>query len=274
MQIVEQLIAWKMLLCVAVGSVAIEFLLPLYKRPLRAGLATDAAYVVVNTLIVRLGLIALLALLGAFARSFMPGALTAAVSAQPLWLQIPESIAIGDFCLYWAHRALHQNPYLWRVHAIHHAVKELDWLASYHAHPLDEIVLTGAALGAVCLLGFSPVAIGVYLLVYSYIAVAVHLNTRVTIGPLKWVIGSPEFHHWHHSNEADARDRNFAAIIPLWDVLFGTIFLPRRAPRAYGIDEDMPPGYVDQTFHPFRRRARSAPVTDVADGLPNLAPRS
>ena len=264
LQALEQLIDWQALLCFAAASMAVEFLLPLHRRPfLRAGLTTDALYLFVNSLLVRLGLILLLALLVAAARVFVPQAATTAIAGQPLWLQIPEAILVGDFCLYWAHRALHRNAYLWRVHAIHHAVKELDWLAAYHMHPLDEIVLSGAAFGSVCMLGFSPAAIGIYAIIYAVVSVAVHLNTRMTTGPLRWLIGSPEFHHWHHSNEREAKDRNFASIISLWDVLFGTVFLPRdRMPVVYGIDEPVPPGYVDQVFHPFRGH-RSAASGDI-----------
>jgi sterol desaturase/sphingolipid hydroxylase (fatty acid hydroxylase superfamily) len=215
----------------------------------------------VNSLIVRFGLLLVLAVLVAATRICVPHALTAFIAAQPLWLQIPEAMLVGDFCLYWAHRALHANAYLWRLHMIHHAIEELDWLGAYHMHPLDEIVLSGAAFGSVYIVGFSPAAVTVYLIVYAIISVAVHLNTRLRVGPLRWLIGSPEFHHWHHSNERQAKDRNFAAIFSLWDVAFGTVYLPGHAPSLYGVDERVPPGYVDQLCLPFRRRPKTGPET-------------
>jgi sterol desaturase/sphingolipid hydroxylase (fatty acid hydroxylase superfamily) len=75
---------------------------------------------------------------------------------------------------------------------------------------------------------------------------------------------SPEFHHWHHSAERDAHDRNFASLVASWDVLFGTVFLPKgRQPLHYGIDEHVPAGWIGRFFHPFRARPDDARV-DVA----------
>ncbi|HTT98577.1 MAG TPA: hypothetical protein VMF58_11050, partial [Rhizomicrobium sp.] len=100
-------------------------------------------------------------------------------------------------------------------------------------------------------------------------------------GPFKWLLGSPEFHHWYHSNEHAARDRNFAAIFSLWDVAFGTVFLPGDAPRVYGIDEPVPPGYADQLLHPFRPAlapvpepggAAEGPVAPLAGGGVSQSP--
>jgi len=103
------------------------------------------------------------------------------------------------------------------------------------------------------MIGFSSPAVAAYIAVYTAVSVAVHVNTRLQIGPLRWFFGSPEFHHWHHSNEADARDRNFASIISFWDVAFGTVFLPKgRVPKIYGTSDPIPAGYVDQLIYPFR----------------------
>ncbi|MEI9932972.1 MAG: sterol desaturase family protein [Rhizomicrobium sp.] len=260
---IAHLVDWQGLLLFAAVCVPVELLLPMHRRGLvRKGWTTDAFYLVVNGLFVRLGLSVLLITLVAALKALVPHGLPAFIAAQPLWLQIAGAVLIGDFALYWAHRALHTNRLLWRFHAIHHAIEELDWVAAYHAHPIDDVVLAGASIGSVTVLGFSPEAIAGYVAIYSYMSAAVHVNTRLKTGPLRWVFGSPEFHHWHHSNERDARDHNFASIISFWDVLFGTVFLPRnRVPQVYGISDPMPSGYVDQLIHPFRRKAAESAGT-------------
>ena len=54
---------------------------------------------------------------------------------------------------------------------------------------------------------------------------------------------------------ADA-DKNFAGLLPCWDWLFGTLYLPRdRAPANFGIHEPMPPGLIGQLRQPFTRDA-------------------
>jgi len=76
-------------------------------------------------------------------------------------------------------------------------------------------------------------------------------------GPLHWLIALPDFHHWHHSKERVARDKNFAGQLSLLDLLFGTAHMPRdQVPSQYGIDEPLPSTYVMQLLHPFRGAGR------------------
>ena len=84
-----------------------------------------------------------------------------------------------------------------------------------------------------------------------------HANVRIRYGPLRWVIVSPEFHHWHHSAEREAYDSNYANILACWDVLLGTVHLPAgRRPLRYGVEDHVPAGFVNRFFHPFRRADR------------------
>ena len=82
-------------------------------------------------------------------------------------------------------------------------------------------------------------------------ALFIHSNVRVSLGPLRMLVGSPELHHWHH-----ARDRfhgNYANLSPLMDLLFGTYRCPPEEPEALGLAEPFPRGYLAQLLHAFRR---------------------
>ena len=115
-------------------------------------------------------------------------------------------------------------------------------------------------------LGFSEVAIGVSLMIYGWQSVLVHSNLRIKFGPLRWLLASPEFHHWHHSKDLEARDKNFAGQLPLFDVLFGTLYMPRgRMPEKYGIDEPMPENYLSQLLYPVREGNAETDANDVID---------
>ena len=263
------LVDWWGLLVAAVIFLPIERFIPLHKMQpvLRGGWTADIFYILVNGIFVRVGLVLLLTALLFAAKWIVPLGFRAAIAHQAWWLQCVEAVIVGDFCLYWTHRALHANAYLWRFHSVHHAIEELDWVAAYHNHPIDELMLNGAALGSVYALGFSPAAIAVYVAIFGWVSIAVHANTRIRIGWFRWLFSSPEFHHWHHSNEREARDHNFASVLSLWDVTFGTVFLPRgRVPAVYGIDQNMPPTYADQLLHPFRRRATPDAISAVQAG--------
>ena len=55
----------------------------------------------------------------------------------------------------------------------------------------------------------------------------VHANTRISLGPLIYLLASPRFHRVHHSLATGHRDKNFASFFPVLDVLFGTAYFPK-----------------------------------------------
>jgi len=79
----------------------------------------------------------------------------------------------------------------------------------------------------------------------------IHSNIRVRLGPLEWLVSTPAFHHWHHTNDQN-RDHNFAAVFPLIDRLFGTAWLPKHWPPVYGIDAKVPPTLKGQLLDPLK----------------------
>ena len=78
----------------------------------------------------------------------------------------------------------------------------------------------------------------------------IHANVRCRLGPVEWLISTPAFHHWHHTND-EHRDRNFAAIFPLYDRVFGTAWLPRHWPPVYGTDTKVAPTLTGQLLDPL-----------------------
>ena len=109
-------------------------------------------------------------------------------------------------------------------------------------------------IGPLVAVHVSPAAIGVVIGVFAWQGWLVHANVRMPYGPLRWLLVSPEFHHWHHSAEREAYDSNYATILACWDVLLGTVHLPRgRQPARYGVEEYVPAGWVNRFFHPFRQ---------------------
>lgn len=183
-----------------------------------------------------------------------------AVAAQPVWLQLAEMILTIDLVTYWIHRAFHQLPWLWNFHAIHHSSQKMDWLAGSRMHPVDVVVTRGAAFIPVFVLGFAPAALYAYLIFVSFHAVFIHANLRWRVPALRWVITTPEYHHWHHTSDEEGIDKNFASFLPLWDLLFGTAHQPNHWPKRYGTVDFQPPDtYLGQLAYPFRRRGKATP---------------
>ena len=181
------------------------------------------------------------------------------VSRQPLWLQAIEIYILVDFCAYWMHRLFHRGRW-WPFHAVHHSSEELDWLGSLRVHPVNDLVNKLAQATPVLLLGFNPTVTLSTAPVLTFYALFLHANVNWDFGPLRSVISTPVFHRWHHSRDREAWDKNFAGLLPVWDILFGTYYMPKgRSPENFGICEPMPKGYLGQLWEPFawlRRRGR------------------
>jgi sterol desaturase/sphingolipid hydroxylase (fatty acid hydroxylase superfamily) len=175
------------------------------------------------------------------------------LSRLPLAVQAVVILLVADFFGYWGHRLFH-TARLWPFHAIHHSSKDLDWLSSVRLHPVNDVLMGVLSTIPVLALGFKPVAVAALLPVITLLSIVVHANVDWDWGPLRRVIASPRFHRWHHTDETEARDKNFAGMFPLWDVLFGTYFMPRdRMPVRFGTDTPVPDGLIGQLLFPFRR---------------------
>ncbi len=186
------------------------------------------------------------------------GWVSGTVGSLPLFIQVPALLLVADFTQYWVHRTFHVVPFLWPFHAIHHSVDQMDWLAGSRLHLLDVILTRGLTYVPIFVLGFSQRALMVYVFLVAAQATFIHANVRWTFRPLRRVIATPAFHHWHHSSEREALDKNFAVHTPIWDILFGTYHLPDRWPTEYGLcgRRDVPTRWVTQLLYPLRRRSR------------------
>lgn len=253
-----------LLACILLLS-PLEYLLPIHRRKLalRAGTLNDVAHWLLSGLLIRIGLLAVALNALLIGEALLPAGWRNGVQNLPLAVQVLLLTVLGDLGFYAAHRAMHASPALWRFHAVHHSSEQLDWLAAFRVHPVDQVVVKGASLVPIFGLGFSTEAVMIGALLYQWQSLLVHANVRLPLGPLRYLIAGPGFHHWHHASDVAARDKNFAGQLSVWDVVFRTFHLPRHPPAAYGIDDLMPDGWWRQMTFPFRtnRKVPAAAVT-------------
>lgn len=170
----------------------------------------------------------------------------------PLVVKVILAIAAGDFVVYWFHRACHAWEPLWRFHAVHHSAEHLDWIAAHREHPVDGILTQLCMNLPAIAIGVPVEALAGVAMFRGLWAIFVHSNVALPLGPLRYVLGAPELHHWHHA-KVDRTEHNFANLAPWLDVLFGTYHRPiGKETYALGIAEPWPRGYVAQLLHPFR----------------------
>jgi sterol desaturase/sphingolipid hydroxylase (fatty acid hydroxylase superfamily) len=261
------------LLLVGVVFLPLERLLALRKdqRVLRKWWWNDLIYVVVNGALVKAGLAGVLVGVMAFSAWLIPAGLQAAVARQPYWVQVVEAIILADLAFYATHRMFHGVPWLWRFHAIHHSIEELDWLAAWRMHPLDQVVTKAASFLPLYAFGFDAVPIAIFAGIYAWHGILLHSNVRLNFGPLRWFIASPEFHHWHHANHREAYDKNYASQLAFLDKLFGTMHMPvGRVPERYGVDDPVPNTYLSQVIYPLKKQ-NGADRAQAAAGLRDMA---
>jgi sterol desaturase/sphingolipid hydroxylase (fatty acid hydroxylase superfamily) len=227
------------LFALSVVYVPLERRFPRTAQPIvREGFATDLAYFFVNHVLVHvllfLAVLPVTTFLG-FAR-YEP--LVRRVASQPLVLQLLEMIAVVDLFQYGIHRLFHAAPPLWRLHAVHHSSKRLDWLSASRLHLVDIVVVRAVTFAPLFALGFSEPAIRAYAVCAAITGVFLHANVRFRFGALEKVVTTPRYHAFHHAAEPGAIDKNFAFHLPVIDRLFGTQYLPDRAwPQRLGIGD-------------------------------------
>ena len=227
------------------------------KQPIfRTFWKTDLAYFFVSAFFIQL--ITILTLKPAvvfFQWAALPG-IQSWIGGLPFIVQFAAILLIADFTQYWVHRLFHAVPFLWRFHAIHHSAESMDWLAGSRLHLVDIALTRGLSYVPIYLLGFAEAPLFTYIIFVSIHATFIHANFRPELGPMRWLLATPRFHHWHHTSDLACADKNFAVHLPILDRLFGTYYFPAgRWPEAYGIaDGKVPPsGFFAQFAYPFRR---------------------
>lgn len=190
------------------------------------------------------------------------------ITALPAGLQALAALVVGDFVGYWAHRLLHRSRF-WKIHAIHHSPKTLDWLAASRLHPLNAVMARGVQALVLVGLGFPAGVLAVYVPFLGFYGLLLHTNVSWDFGPLRRVLASPRFHRWHHTCEEDGLDKNFAGLFPVWDQLFGTYFMPEnRRPLQFGVlADDVPESVLGQLAYPFRAAAQTSERVSPDEGV-------
>lgn len=243
--------------------VAIEKLFPLYRGQavFRREWQTDLKHFAVNHFLVGLVLLSVNFVIHHGFGWLVSHGFQLAVQKVAFVPQLLLCILVADLAQYWTHRAYHEVPFLWKFHAVHHSAKTMDWLAGSRQHVLEIVFTRVCVLAPLFVLGFSEAVINAYILIVGFQAVLNHANVHVPWGPLKYLIVTPDFHHWHHSSDDEAIDRNYAAHYAFLDHLFGTaVKVPahKPLPERYGVVGDyMPDGWIAQQTFPFRAKRRA-----------------
>jgi sterol desaturase/sphingolipid hydroxylase (fatty acid hydroxylase superfamily) len=160
---------------------------------------------------------------------------------MPLVPAVLLALLIPDLLWYWVHRLSHEGrgrigQWFWRMHVAHHLPQQVYLLMHAVAHPLNTIIVRVILTVPMFLLGFSAEVLFVANLVVGLQGFMSHFNVDIRAGWLNYLLMGTELHRYHHSADP-AEAKNYAAVVTLWDQLFGTFYYrPGMVAQRLGVE--------------------------------------
>lgn len=175
-------------------------------------------------------------------------------SRWPMVTQILLVIVLGDLLEYGFHRMSHALPSLWRLHALHHTPVRLNVLKGGRHHLLYAFVRGIVVWTPLLVLGAPADLVYWQFIAITMAGLPAHANVRFLIpAPMHRVLVTPQFHRIHHAADPNLSRTNYAVVLPVWDLLFGTHSDPLRVKfwQAGIRDDPIPRRFADELASPF-----------------------
>jgi sterol desaturase/sphingolipid hydroxylase (fatty acid hydroxylase superfamily) len=182
------------------------------------------------------------------------------VGNLPGWLQLVLIFVLRDFMQWNIHRLLHNVPWMWEFHKVHHSVEEMGFAALLRYHFMENIIYRSLEYLPLAMIGFGIqdfFIVHIFTLVTGQLG---HANLFISLGPLKYFFNGPQMHLWHHAKNFPASHPNgfnYGITLSVWDYLFKTNYypyddkdLPVGLPEE---DADFPRDFMGQIVHPFKK---------------------
>lgn len=239
----------------AFSVIAFEFLTPhkIDWKPKTSDVTADALFMLVVQVLLPRGLSFVVAYYVLTSLESSNWTLGLWPDAWNIGLQVGLMVLFADFFRYWLHRWMHETRRLWKFHAVHHSPKKLYWLNVGRFHPIDKTLQFLFDALPFIILGVREDVLALYFVFYSINGFFQHCNIELQLGPLNYLISGPQLHRWHHSRISDEANSNYGNNIIVWDLLFGTYFLPKsRHVEELGLlNRSYPLDFVSQMQTPF-----------------------
>jgi sterol desaturase/sphingolipid hydroxylase (fatty acid hydroxylase superfamily) len=198
-------------------------------------------------------------------QGYIPPAIERLVPALRAWpfATFLVYIVLMDLGEYWRHRLQHRLPWWWALHSLHHDQRQMTLWSDDRNHILDDLLAVVWSGTIALLIGVTPEAFPLVMIAFRLIESLSHTNVELGFG--RWgttMLVGPQYHRVHHSIEhaAPPHDRtmgcNFAVILPIWDVIFGTWKRVGDFPRtgvAALAGAEIRYGYLRHQFAGFQR---------------------
>lgn len=163
------------------------------------------------------------------------------INATPSWLVVTlftfTLFILDDFARFYLHKLMHQIPWLWQFHQTHHSAEQLTPLTVLRTHPIEGLLFSirsalvqGISIGVFIYFYaekvdlYTILQVNVILFMFN-IAGANLRHSHIRIGYWHWlenIIISPAQHQIHHSTAPRHFNKNYGAVLAIWDKLSGS----------------------------------------------------
>ncbi len=173
------------------------------------------------------------------------------------------TLLVFDFFYYWFHRAQHTFSFLWEFHKTHHSIKNLNAIVSYH-HIFEELFrIPFIVLPLAILIHIDAPKLAILSSFYAVYGQFIHMNSKINLGPLRFIFADNYYHRIHHSIEDLHYNKNYAAFFPVWDILFGSVHFPKNNefPKVGLVGQEQPKTLKEYLFYPkpFKKFKKASP---------------
>lgn len=172
------------------------------------------------------------------------------VGQWPYWTRFVLGVLLLDF-LYWLqHYINHKVPWLWELHTVHHSQKEINFFTDFRYHAFEYVVRKTILIIPFLIFTINTPDVVIFSLVTTWYTRFYHGNVRTNLGPLRYLLVTPQSHRLHHSRLLQHRDLNFGALFCIWDRIFKTQYHGDTEYPETGIDDAAFP--LENDFQPLR----------------------
>lgn len=257
-------------LAVVALVIVLERLIPARKdqRSLSVGLVQDFLWYNVTVTIATALLPAYLGFLRGLYNQYLGFLTIERVETWSFGTRLVFSIVVNDFLGWFHHYVRHRVEVFWAFHTIHHSQRQMNLFANGRVHPVEFIIANTLICVPMFMLQLNLGAIAAISIASTWYQNFYHGNIRANLGPLKYVLVTPQSHRIHHSIESRHRDKNLGVLFTVWDRLFGTLYANYDEYPDTGIDDGrfpieqrrpwwaVPWNWIEQMLYPFRQVVR------------------
>ncbi|MBI5630194.1 MAG: sterol desaturase family protein [Elusimicrobia bacterium] len=154
--------------------------------------------------------------------------------------RLAASFLVLDLAFYAVHRALHEVPWMWRFHRVHHSDRDMDVTTAPRCHPGEFAIELSARLVCACLMGVSFPQASAYCLAAPVFIYFQHCNFSLPGNVelrFKLAFTTPDMHRVHHSTRGEENHSNYGIILSVWDRWLGSF---REGPKQSSIEIGLP----------------------------------